>query len=301
MMHTRIVALIVFLLILTSNGVSGFQVTSYDVFVTIGPGDGIHERLTVGIANTKAYPLEEFSYDFDSEVNNLKVYDELGDISTEITDGRELTATFREPLAPNSSRKVSIEFDTTGYIASYPDFKEFSMVLRVPANTESFTMKLALPEGAVLLKPLREPLTTSDVVPLPDDVYSDGRLIIFEWSRTNVEDFSVYVKYVAPGSGFGIPRSLIYIAALLALVSALYLWRQRRIEKIEYMKEDEQLIIKEIMQNEGVDQRDIQRKTDFSKAKVSNIISELENRGIVRKEKVGRRNKLYLTKEFKSS
>lgn len=294
-----IFVLFVVLFVLSNSSVSAFQISSYDVSVGLTPEDGIHEMIAIEITNTESYPLEEFSYSFDSDAKNIRVYDGEGNLSTTLKGGR-VTAAFREPLASGSSHKVSIEFDTTGYITNYPDFKEFSMVLRVPPNTKSFSMRLALPEGAVLSRPLKEHLTTSDVVPLPDNVYSDGRSIIFEWRKTGIEDFSVYVKFVAPGR-FKFTWVFVFAATLAVFASGLYLWRRRREEKIEYMKEDEQLVIKEIMQIEGIDQRDIQRKTNFSKAKLSKIISELEKRDIVRKEKIGRRNKLYLTKEFKKS
>ncbi|MFQ5815281.1 MAG: helix-turn-helix transcriptional regulator [Candidatus Hydrothermarchaeaceae archaeon] len=301
MMRNRILLpTVLFLFLLPNYSVHAFQITSYDVSISLTPDDGVHERIAIGILNTEAFPLEEFSYSFGTDVKNLRVYDEEGDLITVVKKGESATS-FREPLLPDASHKVSIEFDTTGYITTYPEFKEFSMVLHLPPNTQSFSMRLTLPEGAILLKPLREPLTTSDVVPLPDDVYSDGRSIIFEWRKTGVEDFSVYVKYVTKEAGFEVPRSLILVLAILLLASSLYLWRRRGVEKIEYMKEDEQLVIREIVQNEGIDQREIQKKTDFSKAKVSKIVSELENRGIVRKERIGRRNKLYLTKEFKKS
>jgi predicted transcriptional regulator len=289
-----------FLLLLAVDSVLAFQITSYSVSISLDPSNGVHEEIAIEILNTEDYPLEEFSYSFGNQVQNLRVYDEVGDLSTDVMKG-SVTSRFRKPLQPSDSQLVNIEFDTRGYISTYPEFNEFSMVLHLPPHTKNFSMKLTLPEGAILLKPLREPITTSDVIPLPDDVYSDGRSIIFEWRRTDVEDFSVYVKYALPEADNAIPRVLIFVVIILLLAFSMFLWQRKAMKKIEYMKEDEQLVIREIMQKEGIDQREIQRKSGFSKAKVSKIVSELENRGLIRKEKIGRRNKLYLTKEFKKS
>jgi uncharacterized membrane protein len=48
-----------------------------------------------------------------------------------------------------------------------------------------------------------------------------------------------------------------------------------------------------------VDQRQIVRETDFSKAKVSRIISNLVERGVLEKEVKGRKNLIRLKKTIK--
>ncbi len=293
------------ILLLSSEIVHGLAISSYDVSLALMEQE-LHEQITIRFLNTESFPLEHFSYVFDGEIRNLLVYDETGPLDSEVRkerDGRtSISSRFRKPLAPGDSYALTLEFDTSGYVTAYPDFSEFSIVLRLPRNTDSFSMKLRLPEGALLPRPLKEPLRTSDVIPLPDNTYSDGKSVIFEWRRSDIKEFSAYVKYLPEGGG---PRNygkiLLAILALAALLLAFYLWKKRAVEKIEYLKEDEQLIIRSIMNEDGIDQKKIQQLTNFSKAKVSKIISDLDSRNIVRKEKFGRRNKLYLTKEFKKS
>ncbi len=302
----RIPALVVLYIALFSSGfVHGLAISSYDVSLALRDLE-LHEQITIRFINTESFPLEHFSYVFDGEVRNLLVYDEAGPLESEVRterDGRtSISSRLRKPLEPGDSYALTFEFDTSGYVNAYPDFSEFSIVLRLPRNTESFNMKLKLPEGALLPRPLKEPLRTSDVIPLPDNTYSDGKSVIFEWRRSDVKEFSVYVKYLPKSAGqrnYG--RIILAILAASALLLAFYLWRKREVEKIEYLKEDEQLVIRSIMNEEGIAQKKIQQLTNFSKAKVSKIISDLESRNVVRKEKFGRRNKLYLTKEFKKS
>ena len=76
--------------------------------------------------------------------------------------------------------------------------------------------------------------------------------------------------------------------------NCIYFYCAQEGKKIDILKGDEQAILKLVMEEDGIDQRKIQEITDFSKAKVSKIISELEKRGVVRKEQIGRRNKIYL-------
>jgi uncharacterized membrane protein len=75
--------------------------------------------------------------------------------------------------------------------------------------------------------------------------------------------------------------------------------RPRIQEKIDILKEDEQLILKIVAEDDGIDQREIQRRTDFSKTKVSKILTELEKREAIRKESMGKKNKIYLTQKLK--
>ncbi|MFQ5815282.1 MAG: helix-turn-helix transcriptional regulator, partial [Candidatus Hydrothermarchaeaceae archaeon] len=79
-----------------------------------------------------------------------------------------------------------------------------------------------------------------------------------------------------------------------------YFDKRRIIEKkIDILREDEQSILKLVVENDGIDQRDIQRTTGFSKTKVSKILSELEKRDAITKQQIGRRNKIYLSSKMK--
>ncbi|AAB99266.1 TPA: winged helix-turn-helix transcriptional regulator [Methanocaldococcus jannaschii] len=66
-----------------------------------------------------------------------------------------------------------------------------------------------------------------------------------------------------------------------------------------FLTEDEKIIIDLIKKHGHITQKEIVEITGMSKPKVSRIISELEDRKIIRKEKIGRINKLTLTEESK--
>ncbi|ENN96608.1 transcriptional regulator, MarR family protein [Methanocaldococcus villosus KIN24-T80] len=66
---------------------------------------------------------------------------------------------------------------------------------------------------------------------------------------------------------------------------------------LNFLTDDEKKIIKLIKEHKYITQKDIVSLTRMSKSKVSRIVSELEERGIVKKEKVGRINMLTLTDE----
>ncbi|ACX72664.1 transcriptional regulator, MarR family [Methanocaldococcus vulcanius M7] len=67
----------------------------------------------------------------------------------------------------------------------------------------------------------------------------------------------------------------------------------------DFLTEDEKIIIDLIKKHGHITQKEIVEMTGMSKPKVSRIVSELEDRKIIRKEKIGRINKLTLTDESK--
>ncbi|ACV23871.1 helix-turn-helix transcriptional regulator [Methanocaldococcus fervens] len=67
----------------------------------------------------------------------------------------------------------------------------------------------------------------------------------------------------------------------------------------DFLTEDEKTIIDLIKKHGHITQKEIVEITGMSKPKVSRIISELEDRKIIRKEKIGRINKLTLTEDSK--
>ena len=65
----------------------------------------------------------------------------------------------------------------------------------------------------------------------------------------------------------------------------------------EHLKEDEQQIISILKMKEGsCDQGTIRVITSFSKAKLSGLLKELEERKIIHKEKRGKKNLVFLKK-----
>jgi uncharacterized membrane protein len=153
-----------------------------------------------------------------------------------------------------------------------------------------------------LSRPVTKTSDFTDVVPLPDNIYSDGRAIIFEWERYNIEgDFAVYIRYIKPYER----EKKLYVAGLLLLVlvaGGYYLLKlKRRKPEVEDMEDDKKMILDLIKANEGIVQKKIVDITGFSKSKVSMIISNLERDGLIRKERLGLKNRLYLTKKCKKS
>jgi uncharacterized membrane protein len=67
--------------------------------------------------------------------------------------------------------------------------------------------------------------------------------------------------------------------------------RQR--PQLEYLPEDERRVLEPVLESPGLTQVELRGRSDFSKAKVSQTVSELEDRGLLYREKQGRTYRIY--------
>lgn len=66
-----------------------------------------------------------------------------------------------------------------------------------------------------------------------------------------------------------------------------------RTSPLAFLPEDERRIIEPILESPGLTQVELRGRSDFSKAKVSQTVSELEDRGLIYREKQGRTFRVY--------
>jgi uncharacterized membrane protein len=117
-----------------------------------------------------------------------------------------------------------------------------------------------------------------------------------------------------------IPNLVGIAMVLIALVLGFYLWRSDKIQQdilkelrqadqkeqgkresdlvLSVLKTDERKVINAIKEQPGIAQNTLRLRTDFSKAKLSNLLKELESRGLVVKEQEGKTNKLHLKRKL---
>jgi len=94
--------------------------------------------------------------------------------------------------------------------------------------------------------------------------------------------------------------SLIF-AAGLGFLASLYLFRTKT-EDREYnilrkaLSQDEKKILDEIKKAKEITQDSLKFRLDWSKAKVSTILTNLDKRGLIQRERIGKTYKVYLQK-----
>lgn len=198
----------------------------------------------------------------------------------------------------------------------------FLTSFKLPFSVQHLEISLTLPEHANLLKSMTE--TSGSAYPRPSSITTDGISITLTWLREDFrqgEELSLYVLYKEQG---GMPWILaaLGIVFLILLAGIIFFVRkhaakaerkeqeEEKGEKekpaesamqkpvadiLKYLKEDEQQIVNILKQREGqCEQGTLRVITGFSKAKLSSLLSELEDRKIVYREKRGKKNLVFL-------
>lgn len=193
------------------------------------------------------------------------------------------------------ARSITYRFRALGLISDLQGLGRFEYRFSVLQLVDNFIVTVKLPPGAGLVE--RERLEEAGFRPF-EPVWgkpnSDGRSIFIIWHQ------------VAPLLGSGIDVKVIYESVFgnqllplgiigiitAAFFSILVLMRRRPLQDILPVLTHNERKVMEILLREKkpVNQRTIVKETDFSKPKVSRIISDLETRGLISRYRKGRTN-----------
>ena len=209
-----------------------------------------------------------------------------------------------------NAKSVIYKFRLQNSIENIRQLNRFVYKFSITQFTDKFAANIKLPLGAALVEKSRlEGTGLQRFEPSFGREGSDGRRIYVEWVSTTPKlgetyDISVIYEGVS-ASSYEILLFLGIIGALLAVIAAFVLYTKKfRIHSrdiLPVLTENERKVM-EILFNDkkDVDQRKIIKETDFSKPKVSRIIQDLCNRGLIEKVPKGRTNIIKLKKQQKS-
>ncbi|MBU0535676.1 MAG: hypothetical protein KKE20_01830 [Nanoarchaeota archaeon] len=217
-----------------------------------------------------------------------------------------------------SSKEVEINYVSDDFIEG----NDFIAAFKAPDDISNLTVSVTLPENAVLVKPLSDSTVQSgSAYPKPSSSTTDGQSISLIWTfhDLNKDDeksfFVMYQNQTSYSYLIGIIILLIIIVA--GFVSYLFLRKTREAEKTvdkiaekpaehtpdrgafeKHLKEDEEQIVNILKQRENkCEQGTLRVITGFSKAKLSGLLKELEDRKIIHKEKRGKKNLVFLREQ----
>lgn len=247
------------------------------------------------------------SYFVLGDIENLKVYDEKGELNCKTNKekiGTEISCYKRNDDQVNASLTFIFYLSA---ITPRQNYMLFSYALPVIYPTKELKVEVYLPEGTVVVN--SENFET--ITPKPTSIGSDekGRRFKIEWVFDGAElgktyTFNIYYELKAMISNQS-KRRIYYIFGISTLIAIIfmiiilyyYIKKQKEEKIIEVLIEDEKKVIDAIKElGEGCKQKDVVKYTGFSKAKVSRIVEELKKRNVIEVEKVGKHNKLYLKK-----
>ena len=164
-------------------------------------------------------------------------------------------------------------------------------------------------------------VSESDIYPKNFNLETDGHKIIVIWHFDNLldsKDIPLFVKFSSPNNLPITIKIIIVIIALLLIVALVILFLKygKAIEakknkkdkglkankvKIKdftsYLSDGEKIVVELLRKNDKeMWQKDIQRDGNFSKARLSRIIRNLEAKSIINRTPIGNTNKIKLKK-----
>lgn len=208
----------------------------------------------------------------------------------------------------NSTENFTAEFDFTASDISTRrgniNYFQFSRIFRVP--TDKYRLKVVLPEDASIVN--EDNISQPSIYPENGQTGSNGQRIFVVWNtlpELGGEPTTFSIFYNDPEDSISLFQ-YIGIGLLVVLLALLSYTVWSRISKLdisetyEDLNEDQEDIIELLVKNEGsMLQKDVVDSSEYSKAKVSGLVSELVDKGVIEKEKEGRSNKLIISGRYK--
>ncbi|MDP2673041.1 MAG: hypothetical protein Q8O84_04480 [Nanoarchaeota archaeon] len=309
-----LIGIFIFLLILNSIFLSASVVyDSYQETAEIISKDEIHEVIEIFINADK----------FENSINlflvpgveNLQIYMDNKKLENceikEKIGGTEVLCNFEKSFI--GKHFLKIEFDS-GYplIKLNQERLMFRSGYEPVAETEEFIFVLKLPLGYIIPEDSDKDKSFF-ISPEADKIYSDGQRIILKWEEKELnEKFEVSVISEQIANLFNLNFILIIALIVGILFYVLYIKKIKKKKQVTAIKrkkgkskteileghlmESEKKIIDELKNADKKElwQKQLQLKTDFSKAKLSRIIRNLEARNIIQKIPFGNTNKIKL-------
>ncbi len=290
---TIILGLIIFSLPAFSS-----EVHQYSVNVEIFGNNTIHYKLNLLFIDQK-------DIDFSILVispENLAIDDtENCKISKKVL-GTEISCFI--PFSAN--KEINIEYDSEEGFMSKDGYILFSDSYRLSMDVKTLYVIIKLPEGSVLKEPIENSYTPANALK-----GSDGRRLILNWLKNDLKqedrfDISIAFEKISETNISSLPIETLIVIIIGMTIGFIFIYKfylSKRFLKIvlPILKQDEKKVFDCLIKHgDGVKQKLIVRDSGYSKAKVSKVLKSLSERGIIKLERIGRSNKVYMDKNFKN-
>lgn len=273
-----------------------------------------HQNVTVDLENSQINTSMEVKDMTSSVFYYTSSYPVKNDL-TAIIDGKEASCS-TEPLPPGSyitcdtgkeNFDIDMSYRTEGLVSERSGVNIFRYTQSIQRPTTNYRMRAYLPQGSGLVD--KKNVSLPVVRPEKGEVGTDGQRIFVGWTESpdlgQLSFQTIYRDVEEKGNSQNMP-GLIWIIPILIvslLVGGIYLAVKSREdieEAYENLSEDEKEVLDMIRDNDNsMLQKDIVDESDYSKAKISSVISGLEEEGIIKKSKEGRSNKISIARKYR--
>jgi len=284
MRHLNIIFLLIMLFALVNPAFSiATKYTSYDIKVFLTDEGIVREEVSIFFDDVK----EDFSYYIIHKAYNIKIFAEKGklDCKVKYIDFGTLIS-----CEHANSRNFKLSFVVPDLIKRSGNLYYYQDKFVITEIADFFSLRVYLPEGYIL--PTNLSLSMAPFSPGWGTSGSDGRHIFVEWKKKPRLGDTYYVEVYfekAKENPTHKYYSLLAIIGIFALLSFFFFYSRSGNKVIGYLNENERRVIDVIRRHGGkVSQKKICIETDFSKAQVSRILKDMEERGLIRRIKKGR-------------
>jgi uncharacterized membrane protein len=205
-----------------------------------------------------------------------------------------------------SLEATDLQSDPTFGLDSTKYYADFIFYIRPLTELANFTFTAILPQDVLLSRESVVPL-----FPASDSNYTDGASLAFIWFTDSLQigqERVFIIKYQYPNTQPGPLGSFLFEAIVIAIIGVLsgivltiygpkFYHRVKRIGTVKFVgvTSEEEEVLEVIRQKGGsCPQKDLYTEFDMSQAKVSLILNNLEERGLVRRFREGRENVVHI-------
>lgn len=304
MMKSSVIFLAAFLLLssfMTASYVSAAELEYYGIEVSIERNLQVRITLTL----TPAAPINNLGYNLDFSIFNLSVSTQSGTSRCGIENvngGSKISCDFYGMEEGNT--RIRLGFSTRAVIRPMENNYEFRADFPVPMPAQRAFSLIKLPPKAVL----SEEIANQSYFPGDGSTLTDGKRMMISWERNNLTEsdtlsFSAIFEVVGGGSTMWDLTVIIMTSAvvIIMIVVAIYMrrgtsGRAMEIKVLPLLNKDEKRVVDIVARNDGEARQSlIVKESDYSKAKVSRLVKNLKERGVVDTEPIsGRENKIIL-------
>lgn len=267
--------------------------------------DVSHTTLTVTFDPNST--IKTFTLPLFYDIQNLKADANFGNVSCS-QQKKPFGSQIDCEVSPTyDKRMLTLEYDSFDLVTKVDKQFLYKQEFTIPLETAQLSFKTMLPEGMFL----SSGGVFQQYLPASGEKGSDGRRIFVSWRKENLtagESFDTQVSYEASSDNSQIMAlfagGLLGLGAIIvALIVGFWFFFKRFKRNIKIvlpvLKGDEKTIMELIIRDRGnTNQKLLVRESNFSKARVSKILKSLQERGIVKLEREGRGNNVYLVKDF---
>jgi len=219
------------------------------------------------------------------EANEIKVFADSQEIEIETSQvGDSVNVIF---TTPPGTKELKISFVAKSLVFMGSGIYQFFTELTPPGGIEKINIKVILPKGFVIFRDI--------YFPSGAEIGTDGEIIFLSWEFQDNDGsipISVQFEPVFKTNDFIIPAVVVIAMAAVVIIFFFYKRKGKQQFLMTFFEDERKVII--ALQNEKVSyQNTIERKFGFSRAKMTRIVQKLERKGLLKKEKAGRTNRLH--------